>query len=162
MADILSIASGLIGGGLDQMALQFEARQESIAAQGERIAGEADALTITQAANEALATNIARSFGSGGRIATGGSNEAIIKQTLTESSFARRVARRSGEQRAQVRRAQSQQLRTQGQLAIFSSFIKAGGQATQSQRLNPRDKPPTTTTRATTGTGGSARARFNR
>lgn len=155
MADILSIAGNFVGGVAKQEELQFEARQESIAAAQERTAGAADALEITKAANETLATNIARSFGSGGRIAAGGSNEAIIKQTLSESSFARRVARRGGEQRASVRRASSQQLRTQAQFALFTGLLSGAQSASSSQRFQPT--PSTSRVGTRTPTGGQTR-----
>lgn len=145
MADILSIAGGIAGGLAQSEDLKFEARQEQIAARQEKIRGEADALEITKAANEQLATNIARSFGAGGRLVSGGSNEAIIKQVFQESSFARRVARRGGEQRASVRRATSQQLRTSAQFALFTGLLSGARSGAQSitrrkERAQPTQK----------------------
>ena len=150
---IAQIVGGVVGGAAKQAELRFEAGQERIAARQERIKGEADALEISKAANETLSANIARSFAAGGGI--GGSSAAIIRQTLTESSFARRVALRGGEQRAAVRRGTAAQLRISGNLAFITGILGAGAVAGEAiQRRQQREPVPR---RIVTSPGGRGR-----
>lgn len=132
---IAQIVGGVVGAAGKAQELRFASEQEKIAARQEQIRGEADALEISKEANETLAANIARSFAAGGGV--GGSSAAIIRQTLTESSFARRVALRGGEQRAATRRASAAQLRVSANLAFIAGSLGAGavgGEAIQRGR----------------------------
>ena len=128
MAQVLlavQIGAAVFGAAQEQAELEGAARAEELAARNERLQGEADALTIEKDLNERLATNIARTFGAGG--VPGGSSEAIIRQVLTEGSFASRVALRGGEQRAQERRASAQNLRSSARLAFVGGLLRAAG-----------------------------------
>lgn len=142
MADIFAIVGNVVGGAARQAELKAQSRDEKLQARQEKIQGEADALEISKAANEALASNIARTFGAGGRVVSGESSGAAIKQVLSESSFARRVAIRGGQQREAQRKSAAAGLRTSANLA-FITGVFAGAQSfgnTRSQTSN-RQQP---------------------
>lgn len=150
---IAQIVGGVVGAAAQAQELRFASEQEKIAARQERITGEADALQISKEANETLAANVARSFAAGGGV--GGSSAAIIRQTLTESSFARRVALRGGEQRAATRRASAQQLRVSANLGFIAGALGAAGTTGQAiQRGRERAPVPR---RIVTSPGGRGR-----
>lgn len=152
----IQIGSAVFSAAQESAELKGAARNEELAARQERIRGEADALAIEKDLNEKLATNIARSFGAGGAI--GGSNAAIIQQVLSEGSFASRMALRSGEQRAQQRRASAASLRSSARFAFVSGLIRAGGVALRGvQDIRERKLPSQKGTR--TPRGGQTRTR---